>query len=258
MKFLAIIQARCGSSRLPSKVLKDLCGKTVLERVIERVSQSRYVDEVMVATTMNREDVPIVNLVSGLGMRVFAGNQTDVLDRYYQVAKIIHPEYVIRITADCPLFDSQILDDAIEKLQPDADYMAAVTETLADGLDLEIMRFGALENAWNEACLASEREHVTLYIKNNPQLFRIQNYESVLENLHDERWTIDEPEDYQFIKKIYGHFCSIHQERFFSKDILEFLDKNPEVRKINQGFVRNEGLLISLRNDKVVNERKRI
>lgn len=252
MKFLAIIQARCGSSRLPSKVLKDLCGKTALERVIERVTQSYYVDEVMVATTLNQEDVRIVNLVSGLGIRVFAGNLADVLDRYYQAAKLIHPEYVIRITADCPVFDSQILDDAIEKLQPDMDYMAAVSETLADGLDLEIMRFEVLERAWNEACLASEREHVTLYIKNHPQLFRIQNYESTLGNLHDERWTIDEPEDYQFIKKIYEHFFSIHQEDFHSKDILEFLNKNPEVRKINQGFIRNEGLLISLKNDKMV------
>lgn len=252
MKFLAIIQARCGSSRLPSKVLKDLCGKTALERVIERVSESRYVDEVMVATTLNKEDIPIVNLVSGLGMRVFAGNSTDVLDRYYQAAKIIRSEYVIRITADCPVFDAYILDDAIEKLKPESDYMAAVSETLADGLDLEIMRFEVLERAWEEARLASEREHVTLYIKNNPEIFRIQNYESTLGNLHDERWTIDEPEDYQFIKRIYEHFYSVHQENFHSKDILKFLDENPEVRKINQGFIRNEGLLISLKSDKVV------
>lgn len=252
MKFLAIIQARCGSSRLPSKVLKDLCGKTALERVIDRVSESRYVNEVMVATTLNKEDIPIVNLVSGLGMRVFAGNSTDVLDRYYQAAKIIQPEYVIRITADCPVFDAQILDDAIEKLKPDTDYMAAVSETLADGLDLEIMRFSVLEQAWGEAKLASEREHVTMYIKNNPQLFQIQDYESTLGNLHDERWTIDEPEDYEFIKTIYEHFYSISQEEFHSEDILRFIKENPEIKKINEGFIRNEGLLISLENDRIV------
>ena len=139
MKFLAIIQARCGSSRLPSKVLKDLCGKTVLERVVERVKRSRYVDEVIVATTFCKEDLPIVQMVSGMGVRVFAGNALDVLDRYYQAAKLAQPEYVVRITADCPVFDSEILDDAIEKLNPETDYMAALSETLPDGLDLEIM-----------------------------------------------------------------------------------------------------------------------
>ena len=140
MKFLAMIQARCGSSRLPSKVLKDLCGKTVLEHVIERVKCSRYVEEVMVVTTLNQEDVPVVHLVSGMGLRVYAGSSQDVLDRYYQAAKLIAPEYVIRITADCPVFDAGLLDDAIEKLKPETDYMAALSETLADGLDLEIMR----------------------------------------------------------------------------------------------------------------------
>ncbi len=91
MKYLAIIQARCGSFRLPGKVLKELCGKTDLEWVIERVKKSRYVDEVIVATSMNEEDVPIVKLVSSLGLRVFAGSPDDVLDRYYQAAKLIKP-----------------------------------------------------------------------------------------------------------------------------------------------------------------------
>lgn len=252
MKFLAIIQARCGSSRLPSKVLKDLCGKTALERVIERVKRSRYVDEVMVATTLNREDIPIVQLVSGMGVRVFAGSALDVLDRYYQAAKQVGPEYVVRITADCPVFDAGILDDAIEKLNPDTDYMAAISETLADGLDLEIMRFEALKQAWEEAGLASEREHVTLYIKNHTERFRIQDYESTLGNLHEERWTIDEPEDYLFIKTIYEHFTEIGKEEFNASDILEYLNANPGIRKINEGFIRNEGLLISLKNDRIV------
>lgn len=160
MKFLVIIQARCGSSRLPSKVLKDLCGKTVLEHVIERVQRSAYIDEVMVATTINQEDIPIVRLVSGMCMRIFAGSSLDVLDRYYQAAKLIQPEYIIRITADCPVFDAEILDDAIQKLKPETDYMAALSETLPDGLDLEIVRFSVLKRAWNEAQLMSEREHV--------------------------------------------------------------------------------------------------
>lgn len=252
MKYLAIIQARCGSSRLPSKVLKDLCGKTALERVIRRVQKSKYVDEVMVATTLNEEDIPIVQLVSGMGVRVFAGNPLDVLDRYYQAAKLIQPDYVIRITADCPVFDAGILDDAIEKLKPETDYMAALSETLADGLDLEIMRFEVLKRAWKNAKLASEREHVTMYIKNHQDLFQIQDYVSEIGNLHNERWTIDEPEDYLFIKNIYEHFEKLEKEEFDSRDILTYLNENPEIRNINQGFIRNEGLLISLRNDKIV------
>lgn len=252
MKFLVIIQARCGSSRLPGKVLKNLCGKTALERVIERVQRSKYVDEIVVATTLNREDIPIVSLVSSMGIRVFAGSALDVLDRYYQVAKLINTEYIIRITADCPVFDSKILDDAIEKLKPETDYMAAFSETLADGLDLEIIRFEALKRAWSEARLASEREHVTLYIKNNKSSFRIQDYESALGNLHNERWTIDEPEDYLFIKNVYEHFELIGKEDFDSVDILEYLNANPEIRDINKGFIRNEGLLKSLKNDKIV------
>ncbi|MCI8949010.1 MAG: NTP transferase domain-containing protein [Lachnospiraceae bacterium] len=252
MKFLAIIQARCGSSRLPSKVLKDLCGKTILERVIERVRKSKYVDEVVVATTLNEDDIPIVSLVSSLGIRVFAGNSLDVLDRYYQAAKIIQPEYVIRITADCPVFDAKLLDDAIEKLKPETDYMAACSETLADGLDLEIIRYEVLKQVWKEAHLASEREHVTMYIKNNKKLFTIQDYKSPLGNLHNERWTVDEPEDYFFIKNIYDHFKIAGKEAFDSKDILAYLNANPKVREINKGFIRNEGLLISLKNDRTV------
>jgi len=252
MKFLAMIQARCGSSRLPSKVLKDLCGKTALERVIDRVKRSRYVEEVMVVTTLNKEDIPIVQLVSKMEMRIFAGSAQDVLDRYYQAAKLIQPEYVIRITADCPVFDPSILDDAIEKLNPKTDYMAALSETLADGLDLEIMRFEALKQAWKQASLASEREHVTLYIKNHRDLFQIQDYRSTLGDLHKERWTVDEPEDYLFVKNIYEHFQELGKDYFDSEDILEYLEECPDVRKINQGFIRNEGLLISLKHDKNV------
>lgn len=254
MKFLAIIQARCGSSRLPGKVLKELCGKTALERVVERVEKSRYVDEVVVATTFNQEDTPIVNLISGMKKRVFAGNALDVLDRYYQIAKLVRPEYVIRITADCPVFDYEILDDAVEKLRPGTDYMAAVSETLADGLDFEIIRYETLKYIWKEANLASEREHVTMYIKNHKSDFNIQDYTSKLGNLNEQRWTIDEPEDYLFIKTIYEYFQKTSKSDFLSADILKYLKENPAVMEINKGFIRNEGLLISIQNDRILNK----
>ena len=252
MKYLAIIQARCGSFRLPGKVLKELCGKTDLEWVIERVKKSRYVDEVIVATSMNEEDVPIVKLVSSLGLRVFAGSPDDVLDRYYQAAKLIKPEYVIRITADCPVIDAGILDDAISKMTPQTDYTAALSETLADGLDIEIMKYAVLERAWKEARLASEREHVTLYIKNNPDKFHVLDYTCTFANLHDERWTLDEPQDYEFLKTVYEYFISIGKTDFDAKDICHYLDGHPEIRKINAGIIRNEGLLKSLKEDYTV------
>ena len=247
MKFLAMIQARCGSTRLPAKVLKDLCGKTALERMIDRVKLAKHVDEIMVVTTLNREDVPIVRLASSLDLRVFAGSSDDVLDRYYQAAKLIRPEYVIRLTADCPVFDYQVLDRALEVMEPETDDLAMYSETFPDGLDLEIVRFEILERAWREAKLMSEREHVTLYIKNNRNMFKTQDYVCELGNLNNQRWTIDEPEDYEFIKAIYEHFAP--RWDFTMVEILSFLEANPQVSAINQGLIRNEGLLKSLVND---------
>lgn len=252
MKYLIIIQARCGSSRLPSKVLKELCGKTTLERVIERCRKAKYVDEVVVATTSNTEDLKIVSLVSSLNVRIFIGSSNDVLDRYYQVAKLLKPEYIIRITSDCPMIDPDIIDDMIVSMDVDSDYIAGISETLADGLDVEIMTYAALKKSWKEAILAHEREHVTMYIKNHSELFQIQDYKCKLGNLHDQRWTLDEPEDYEMLKQSYMALRNMGKEDFRTKDVLDMLSEHPEISQINKGFVRNEGLQISLRNDHIV------
>lgn len=250
MRFLVIIQARCGSTRLPSKVMKDIEGKTALEQMLNRVSKSKNVDEIIVATTINPEDLPIVSLVSGLGYRVYAGSSEDVLDRYYQAAKLIKPEYVVRLTADCPLFDWRVLDEAIDELEDDSDDLCSYTETFPDGEDLEIIRFSALEEMWEKARLASEREHVTLYIKNHPELYKLQNYECKLGNLNDERWTLDEPEDLELIRAVYSHFAP--RKDFSMKEIYDYLRGAPEIRKLNQKHVRNEGLHKSLAEDRIV------
>lgn len=250
MKFLAIIQARCGSSRLPSKVLKDIEGKTALEQMLNRVSKSEKIDEIMVATTINPEDIAIVNLVSGLGYRIFAGSSEDVLDRYYQAAKLIRPKYVIRLTADCPLIDGRVIDDAIEELKDDSDDLYSYTETFPDGEDIEIVRFKVLEEAWMNAHLASEREHVTLYVKNHPEIYKLQNYECKIGDLKNERWTLDEPEDLELIRAVYKHF-SPHTD-FTMEEIYDFLQLHPEIRDLNQKYIRNEGLLKSLREDKII------
>lgn len=250
MKFLVIIQARCGSTRLPSKVLKEIGGRTALELMLERVSNAKRIDEVLVATTLNTEDIPIVNLVSGMGYRVFAGSSEDVLDRFYQAARLISPQYVIRLTADCPLFDWRILDEAIDELKEESDDLCSYTETFPDGEDLEIIRFSVLEDMWRNAHLASEREHVTLYVKKHPEIYRLQNYECKLGNLRDERWTLDEPEDLEFIREIYNHFSP--RIDFSMEEIYAFLQSNKDIRNINRGFVRNEGLLRSLSEDRII------
>ena len=252
MRYLAIIQARTGSTRLPGKVLKDLAGKPQLQRVVERVQMSTKVDKVMVATTDQPEDAAVVELCGRIGVDVYAGSKDDVLDRYYRAATPWAPEYVVRVTGDCPCFDPSLLDDAIRLMNDDSDYLAMMSETFPDGLDLEVVRFSALERAWREADLASQREHVTQYIVRHPETFKLQDFESALGYHGDERWTVDEPEDYELVSAIYGHFAGQGDEAFGYADILAFLDSNPRLRDLNSRFARNEGLAKSLREDRVV------
>ena len=253
MKYLAMIQARCGSTRLPNKVLKDLCGKPALQRMIERVKLSKRVDEVMVVTSIEKNNLPILSLCSSIGIRVGIGSEDDVLDRFYQTAKLLQPEYIIRLTADCPCFDAELLDLAIDNLQEDADYCGMTSESFADGLDLEIVRFSALERSWKEADHSFEREHVTQYIVRHPELFKTQDFESPVGYFGDHRWTVDEPEDFELVSRIYKHFIEeLHTEEFGYRDVLAFLEEHPEIRAINRMYTRNEGLEKSIRNDHIV------
>lgn len=252
MKYLVLIQARCGSARLPNKVLKDIAGKTDLQWVIERVKKSQRIDEVMVITSIEKNNLPLIKLCADLNTRIFIGSEEDVLDRYYQAAKLFDPEYVVRITADCPLFDWRFLDMAIEQLEHDTDYMAALTESFPDGQDIEIMKFSALKAAWKRAKLRSEREHVTLYIKNHPKDFVLQNLECPIKGIGSKRWTLDENEDYELIYRIYENFVSRGNEEFVTEDILDFLKENPELEMINEKYARNEGLKKSLVHDKII------
>lgn len=254
MKYLAMIQARCGSTRLPNKVLKDLCGKPQLQRVIERVQRSGKIDEVMVITSINKANLPILKLCTDIGVRTGIGSEDDVLDRYYQTAKLLRPDYVIRITGDCPCIDSQLIDEAICQMGEDIDYCAnTLIPTFADGLDFEIIRFSALEKTWREAYHLFEREHVTQYIIRHPELFRQQNFASSFGDFSNHRWTVDEPEDFEVIEQIYKHFvCESHTEVFGYRDILSFLQEHPEIMKINRKYQRNEGLEKSIAEDKIV------
>lgn len=253
MKYLVIIQARCGSTRLPNKVLKNLCGKPALQRMIERVQKSKVVDEVMVATSIAKNNLPILSLCAELGVRVGVGSEDDVLDRYYQTAKLLKPEYIIRLTADCPCFDAELLDDALLGIKDDTDYMGMLSETFADGLDIQIITYNALEKSWHEAVHSFEREHVTQYAIRHPEIFKLQDYVSPIGFFGNHRWTVDEPEDFEVVKRIYKHFMyDKNTDEFGYRDILNFLDEHPEIRQINSKFHRDEGLEKSIREDRII------
>ena len=255
MKFLAMIQARCGSSRLPGKVLMDLCGKSVLQRMIERVQRSKYVDEVMVVTSIESENLPLIKLCTELGVRVGVGSENDVLDRYYQTAKLIKPQFIIRLTADCPCIDPELIDEAIDQMN-DVDYMGMISQTFADGLDIQIISYDALEKSWKEAIHSFEREHVTQYVIRHPEIFKIQDFKSKDGYFGDYRWTVDEPEDYEVVHQIFKFFIEEKGTDIFGyKDILCFMDEHPEVKKINSMFKRDEGLEKSIREDQIISPR---
>ncbi|MBM3702108.1 MAG: acylneuraminate cytidylyltransferase [Actinobacteria bacterium] len=248
---IAIIQARIASARLPGKVMFDLEGETVLEQVIKRVKSSKMIDDIIIATTIKKADLKIVKICNNIGIKYFCGSEEDVLDRYYQAAKLFNPKQVARITSDCPLIDPKVIDKVIRlHLKEKADYTSnTLKEIFPDGEDVEIFTFETLNKAWRNAKLLSEREHVTPYIKKHPKIFKIRNLEND-KNLSNKRWTLDNPEDYEFIKVIYKNLY-VKNHLFGVEEILDFLNRNPDVERINEHIKRNEGYLKSLKNDKV-------
>ncbi len=253
-KVVAIIQARTSSSRLPGKVLKEVLGKPMILLELERLQRCKLIDKIMLATSADESDALLTETVKNAGYMVYQGNLDDVLDRYYQCAKLSNPIHVVRITGDCPLIDPQIVDSVISNhLQDGNDYTSNVLGdvTFPDGLDTEVMKFSVLEQAWKEAKLVSEREHVTQYIIKHPELFKQGSVRCDKGNFGAERWTVDEPEDFDFICTVYEKLYPSNPA-FFMEDILDLLQKHPELRKMNQGFERNEGLMKSLKEDKLV------
>jgi len=250
MKATAIIQARTGSTRLPEKVLLKVGHKTILEYVLERTGRAKNIENIIVATTENIEDKKIVDLAKNLGVKTYRGSSEDVLDRYYQAAKLSRVSHIVRITADCPLIDPQVIDNVTRLyFESEADYCSnTLKETFPDGLDVEIFSFNALCRSWRNARLSSEREHVTPYMKKNPDMFKLVNFENNID-LSDKRWTVDTAEDFKFINAILEVLYPVKPD-FYSKDVLEFLKKNPHLEEINKGIVRNQGYSKSLKKDK--------
>lgn len=254
MNTVAFIQARMGSTRLPGKTMMDLVGKPVLARVVERVRACPLVDEVVVVTTLNANDLPIVAWCAASNVRVFCGSENDVLDRFYQAAKIIKPKTMLRITADCPLMDPDTITTVIKKYNSESfDYVNNVEhETWPDGQDVEVFSFNSLEKAWNNAKLDSEREHVTIYIRKHPDIFKIAIVDHT-PSLGSFRWTLDQQEDFAFITEIYK---SMGDHIFGMNEVLDLLAKKPEMNAVNGGIIRNEGYIKSLAKEKAAQGRE--
>ncbi|MBN2328959.1 MAG: glycosyltransferase family protein [Candidatus Omnitrophica bacterium] len=247
---MAVIQARMGSTRLPGKVLMEIGGKPALYHVVSRVRKAAAIDRVVVAATRNPIDDPLQACCETLGVACFRGDEDDVLDRFYQTAVQYPADVIVRITADCPLLDPNVTDHVVHAfLEGQCDY-ASNTQvcTYPDGLDTEVFSFQALERAWREARLLSEREHVTPYIKNHPEIFRLKSVENDCD-LSALRWTLDEPTDLEFIRAVYEN---ISCEFFGMEEILTLLQSHPDIGRINQGIERNEGYQKSLREDRIV------
>lgn len=250
MKIAAIIQARYGATRLPGKVLMKVAGKTMLEHVVERVKKAKSLDGAIVATTTSDKDAEVAAKAQDLGVKTFRGSENDVLDRYYQAAARYGLEHVVRITADCPLMDPKVIDHIVENyFRSRADYCSnTLEETYPDGEDVEAFGFKALERAWKEAKLPSEREHVTPYIRKNPALFKLVSVK-YKEDLSSKRWTLDEPRDFDFLSSVISSLYPVKPD-FGMNDVIDLLKKNPRLEDMNKGIIRNEGYLKSLEIDK--------
>jgi spore coat polysaccharide biosynthesis protein SpsF (cytidylyltransferase family) len=239
---LAILQARMGSHRLPGKVLKKIKGKTLLELYLNRVKPSKLIDQIVVATTDRKEDNVIEEITEQLGFECFRGSENDLLDRYYQCACKYNAKIIVRITPDDPFVDHQIVDHGISIfLENEVDFVTNhLTPTFPEGLDVEIYSLETLRKLWHQAELLSEREHVYPYIQNHPEEFRIINFTQEQDSSHL-RWTIDYECDYEMTKVIYDHLYD-QKHVFLQEDILQLLQKHPEIAEINTHIQRKEGV----------------
>jgi len=257
MKVVAILQARTSSSRLPNKVLLPILGKPMIEHQIDRMSFCKNIDQLVVATSNDKSDDTIENLCNKLGISCFRGDLHDVLDRFYQAAKLLKPDHIVRLTGDCPLIDPKVIDAVITKhLDDRADYTSnCCPPTYPDGLDVEVLRFSVLKESWEKAVLPSNREHVTLYVREKDNNYQLSNYIGDVD-LSEMRWTVDEPKDLEFVTKVYEELYHINNN-FNTADILELLEDNDDISFINSAIQRNEGLLKSLHQDKLLNKGKK-
>lgn len=251
MKVLAITQARVGSTRLPEKIIKTINGETLLAIHLKRILQSKLITVLKVATTHEDGVEQITDICNTCGVGYYQGSLNDVLDRFYQTALPEKPEWVVRLTSDCPLIDPAVIDKVIQAaISNNLDYTSnTLNPTYPDGIDVEVFKFSALEKAHTDAILTSEREHVTPYIWKNSDLkggtlfkaFSLENEE----DLSAIRLTVDTAEDFEVIKKL----IEIEGTQKDWKTYVNTLNNNPEIKAINQKYIRNEGYEKSINSE---------
>jgi len=241
LPIVTVIQARTGSTRLPNKVLRPLAGAPLLLRMVERVQAARLAGTVIVATTTERGDDPIVDLCRRAGVPCFRGDPLDLLDRHYRAGLAHGANTVLKIPSDCPLIDPRVIDRVIRYYLDNRrqyDYVSNLhPATYPDGNDVEVMTMAALETAWREATRPLEREHTTPYLWENPDRFRAGNltWEKGLDYSKTHRWTIDYEEDYAFIRAVYEALYP-SDPRFGLEDILAYVAANPDVAALNAHY----------------------
>lgn len=236
-----------GSSRLPGKVLMNIDSKmTVIHSVIDQLRYAKKIDKIVVATTGKQEDDKIHHTVGEIGIDCFRGSSEDVLDRYYQCARRYSANTVVRITCDNPLIDPTIADKVIDNFTSCDVATNIFPRSYPQGTEVEVFSYNALEKAWNNAKLPSEREHVTPYFYNNTHRFNIKNvkYHEDISNL---RWTIDRKEDLEFVRNVVS---KIKKRPILLQDILGLISKEPHLVDINKNYNSKEGYLKSLEEDK--------
>jgi glutamate-1-semialdehyde 2,1-aminomutase len=242
MKIVVIVQARMGSTRLPNKVMKPIDGIPMIELLLSRLARATEVDQIIVATSVDERNLPLVEHVRKLGYICEQGSEHDVLDRYVQAAKNHNADVLVRITGDCPLVDPELVDEVIRRFKiEDVDYLCNnYPPTYPDGLDIEVCTFKALEQARQETNDKFDREHVTPYLR-KPGKFKIATMQNN-EDFSSLRWTVDEPADFEVIKKVFKHF---HPRTDFTWcEILTLQAEQPKLFNINQHLIRNEGAMM--------------
>jgi spore coat polysaccharide biosynthesis protein SpsF len=241
VRTLGFVQARIGSKRLPGKVLEPLAGRPVVTRVLERVARTPGLDGVALLTSDEPADEPLRRLGAELGVPVVAGSHEDLLDRFVLAARTLNADVILRVTADCPLVDPDVLGEllALFKKTSGLDHVAVATGALApraelrrypDGLDGEVFSAATLQLAWAESRNPYEREHVTPFLWRQPERFQLALLQAP-EDLGAERWTLDHEADLAFIQAVYERLAG--GDDFGYRDVLDLLARAPELRKLN-------------------------
>lgn len=246
---LAILQARTSSSRLPGKALLPILGKPMLALQLERLRRCKQINRLVVATSDDASDDALASLCEAVGVTVYRGDLDDVLARFAGAASAYTPDVIVRLTGDCPLADAGLIDRLIVSfVGSNLDYLSnCAPATYPDGLDVEVFKYSVLRTAAAEAVLPSHREHVTPFIRKQPERFKVGNYAADVD-LSRMRWTVDEPEDFEFVRRVYELLYPAKPD-FNTEDILALLQAHPELSSINTRFERNEGARKSLQAD---------